>query len=234
MQTDPAFTDGRSAVLNPLVECLNLSGSADGTTYQRYEYIGDSIDRETAEKEHSDPDGSPLGSDTRQGFEKGAIQLQANKVTSKLPSPGHILHLSIGNGDEYYIAGKPGRARTRNEVIKFSPAVKRAYNPIIASLLTEAYGGRYLLSMAHAGTIPAALLAAMVTVNTRSGSTLVYSLAAANGSSVPSYLAINSATGALTFTTPPAGAYEVDVVVTETLADQPTRTGFVRLSINLS
>ena len=37
MQTDPKFTDGLSAILNPILECLNIAGV--GTTYQRYDYL---------------------------------------------------------------------------------------------------------------------------------------------------------------------------------------------------
>lgn len=222
MQTDPFFTDGRQAVLNPLVECLNLTG--DGTTYQRYEYLSDSIDREAVEKEHADADGSPLGSDTREGFLKGAINLQLTKVTHSIPRPGHIIHLDVGDGDEYYVAGKFGRARTRNDIIKGALQVKRAYNPIVTSLLSSAYGQRKKLTQA-AGALAGDLAAAQSIVNTRTGGTVAYTLAAAPGYSVPGWLSINASTGALSGTAV-AGTWVLYIVATETLTGEETRAGF--------
>lgn len=222
MQTDPFFTDGRQAVLNPLVECLNYSG--DGTTYQRYEYLGDSIDREAVEKEHADADGSPLGSDTREGFEKGAINVQLTKASHSIPRPGHIIHLDIGAGSEYYIAGKFGRARTRNEIVKGALQVKRAYNPIVTTLLSSAYGQRKKLTQA-AGALSGDLAAAQALVNTRTGGTVAYTLAAAPGYSVPGWLSINASTGALSGTAV-AGTWVLYIVATETLAGEETRAGF--------
>lgn len=228
MQTDPKFTDGRSAVLNPLLECLNLTG--DGTTHQRYEYLSDTIDREAIEKEHVDADGSPLGSDTREGFMKGAINLQLNQASHAIARPGHIIHLDIGDGDEYYIAGKFGRARTRNEVVKGSLQVKRAYNPIVTSLLSEAYGQRKTFTQA-AGELSVAT--SHTVVNTRDGATVTWSLAAASGSEVPGWLSINPSTGALSGTAV-AGSWEIHVVVTDTLTGEETRTGFGILSLTIT
>lgn len=227
MQTDPSFTDGRSAVLAPLVQCLNLTG--DGTTYQRYEYLSDNIDREAKEIEHMDADGSPLGSDTREGFLKGTINLQLTLATHSIPRPGHVIHLDIGGGDEYYIAGKFGRARTRNDIIRGALVVKRAYNPIVTSLLSEAYGQRKSLTQA-AGALSGSLAAAQTAVNTRSGATVAYSIAAAPGYTVPGWLSINSSTGALSGTAV-AGTWELDIIVTDTLSGEETRKGFGRLQM---
>lgn len=230
MQTDPYFSDGRAAILNPLVQCLNESG--DGTTYQRYEYLSDSIDREAIEKEHADADGSPLGSDTREGFLKGAINLQLTKVTHAIPRPGHIIHLDIGDGDEYYIAGKFGRARTRNDIIKGALQVKRAYNPIVTSLLSSAYGQRKALTQA-AGALSGSLSAAQTAVNTRTGATVTYSLAAMPGYSVPAWLSINSSTGALSGTAV-AGSWELRIICTDVLSGEETRAGFGVLAMTIT
>jgi hypothetical protein len=227
MQTDPHFTDGRSAVLDPLVECLNITG--DGTTYQRYEYMSDTIDRDAIEKEHADADGSPLGSDTREGFQKGAINLCITKASHTIPRPAHIIHLSIGDGDEYYIAGKFGRARTRNDVTKGSLAVKRAYNPIVTSLLTEAYGQRKSMTQA-AGALSAPITTAPTVVNTRTSATLAWSMVAAPGYTIPGWLSINASTGALSGTAV-AGTWEIDIICTDTLTGEETRSGFGRLQL---
>jgi len=227
MQTDPSFTDGVAAIGEPLLQCLNYSG--DGTTYLRYEYMGDSIDREAIEKEHADGDGSPLGSDTREGFEKGSINLQLLKASHSIARPGHIIHLNIGGTDEYYIAGKFGRARTRREVVKGALAVKKAYNPIIASLLTSAYGQRKSSTQA-AGALASPISTAPTTVNTRSGATLAYSLEAMPGYTVPGWLSINASTGALSGTAV-AGTWELRIVCTDTLAGEETRIGFGILSL---
>lgn len=223
MQTDPKFTDGRSAILDPILECLNIAGS--GTTYQRYEYLSDSIDREAVEKEHTDADGSPLGSDTREGFTKGSINLQLTLASDTIARPGHIIHLNTGgdNDDAYYVAGKFGRARTRNDIVKGSLAVKKCYAPIIVTLLTEAYGQRRSFTQA-AGALTGTPAAAFSTVNTRTGSTLAYALAAVPGYTLPGWLSCNATTGALTGTAV-AGTFEFDVVVTETLTGEETRKG---------
>jgi len=224
MQTDPKYTDGRSAILDPILECLNIAGS--GTTYQRYEYLSDSIDREAVEKEHTDADGSPLGSDTREGFTKGSINLQLTLASDTIARPGHIIHLNTGgdNDDAYYVAGKFGRARTRNDIVKGSLAVKKCYAPIIVTLLTEAYGQRRSFTQA-AGALTGTPAAAFSTVNTRTGSTLAYALAARAANALPGWLSCNASTGALSGTAV-AGTFEFDIVVTETLSNEETRKGF--------
>ena len=223
MQTDPKYTDGRSAILDPILECLNIAGS--GTTYQRYEYLSDTIDREAIVKEHSDADGSPLGSDTREGHAKGVINLQLTYASDTIARPAHIIHLNTtGDGaDEYFVAGKFGRARTRNDIVKGSLQVEKVYNPIIVTLLTEAYGQRRSFTQA-AGSLTGTPAAALTTVNTRTGSTLAYSLAAVAGYALPGWLSISSSTGALSGTAV-AGTFEFDIVVTETLTGEETRKG---------
>jgi hypothetical protein len=227
MQTDPHFTDGRAAVLDPLVQCLNITG--DGTTYQRYEYLSDSIDRDAIEKEHADADGGPLGGDTREGFEKGAINLQLTKASHSIPRPGHIIQLGIGNGDEYFVAGKFGRARTRNDVVKGALQVRRAYNPIVSSLLSEAYGQRKIQTQA-AGALSSPITTAPTAVNTRTGATLAWSVAAMPGYTVPAWLTCNASTGALSGTAA-AGTWELMIICTDTLATEETRSGFGVLSL---
>lgn len=230
MQTDPKFTDGRAAILNPLVECLNLPG--DGTTYQQYEYLGDSIDRDAVEKEHADADGSPLGSDTREGFLKGAINLQLTKVTHSVPRPGHIIHLDVGDGDEYYIAGKFGRARTRNDIIKGALQVKRAYNPIITTLLSSAFGQRKTMTQA-AGALTGERAAAQTVVNTRPSSSLAYTMTGAPGYTAPAWLSCNGTTGALSGNSV-AGAWELYIICTDTLTGEETRAGFGILGLTIT
>jgi hypothetical protein len=226
MQTNPAHTDGRSAILDPLVECLNLTG--DGTTYQRYGYLSDSIDPEAVQKEHADSDGSPLGSDTRQGFEKGPLSITCSKASHKLPQPGHIIHCDFGEGDEYFVAGKPGRQRERNNVKKAQFQVAKCYNPIITSLLTEAYGSRKTATQ-----VAGALSMANTVVNTRTGGTGVWSLAAAPGYTVPAWLTISSTTGALSGTAV-AGSFELYIIYTETVTGEESRSGFGQLSLTVT
>lgn len=229
MQTNPVMTDGRIGIQNPIVECLNYAG--DGTTYQRYEYLSDNIDREAVEKEHTDADGGPLGSDTREGFEKGSINLMVTKASHSIARPGHVVRLDTGGGFEYYVAGKFGRARTRNEQIKGALAVKRLIHPVIATLLSSAYGQGYAHAQA-AGALAGAFLTP-TTLNTRVGGTLAYTLAAAPGSTVPGWLSINASTGVLSGTAV-AGTWEVDVIATETLTGFATHQGFGRLSLTIT
>lgn len=230
MQTDPSFTDGQACIGEPLLECLNIAG--DGTTYQRYEYLNDNIDREAITKEHGDADGSPLGSHTVEGFEKGSISLQLTKASHSIARPGHIIHLDIGNGDEYYTAGKFGRARTRREVVKGSLAVTRVYNPIIVSLLSSAYGQMKKLT-GSAGALSGDLAAAPTVANVRSGATKTFSLGAAPGFTVPSWLSINASTGALSGTAV-AGNWRLHIICKDSLTGEEDRIGFGILDMTIS
>ena len=225
--TDPRFTDGLGAVLGPLIENLNIAG--DGTTYQRYEYLSDSITVDGSSEEQDDGDKHPLGSDARTGFEKGAISLKCVKATHKLPKPGHILHCDFGDGDEYYVVNSQGRSRSNRQMKAGNPAVTRAYNPIVSSLLSEAYGQRKSLTQA-AGALSGSLAAAPTAVNTRSGATLAWSLAAMPGYTAPSWLSINSSTGALSGTAV-AGTWELKIICTDTLTGEENRAGFGILSM---
>jgi hypothetical protein len=223
MQDNPKYTDGRSGLSNPLIE--NLCEAGVDTTYQRYQYLGDNLDKESIEKEHTDADGGPLGSDTREGFEKGAVSIQFNRVTDNPPRPGHVIRLDVDDDDgwAYYIAGKLGRTRARGDIMKASLQLRRAVNPVVANLLSSAYGQGYRHTQA-AGALSGSFLTAN-TLNTRSGSTLAYALSAASGNTVPGWLSINSSSGLISGTAV-AGTFEVEVVVTETLANAATRVGF--------
>lgn len=230
MQTDPSFTDGRSAIGEPVLECLNLTG--DGTTYQRYEYLGDSVDKDAVEKMHADADGSPLGSFTQEGFNKGSINLQLTKASHTVARPGHIVRLDAGNGFEYYIAGKFGRARTRREVVKGALAVKAVYCPIVLSLLSSAYGQRTKSTQA-AGALTAPISTAPTAVNTRTGATLAWSIVARPGYTVPGWITCNAVTGALTGTAV-AGHWEFDIVCKDTLTGEEDREGSGILDLTIT
>lgn len=230
MQTDPSMTDGRSSIGEPVIECLNIAG--DGSTYQRYEYLGDTIDAEAMEKEHVDADSSPLGSFTQEGFRKGGIPLQLTKASHSIARPGHIVRLDAGAGFEYYIAGKFGRARTRREVVKGNLAVKACYNPVVLSLLSSAYGQRKKLTQA-AGALATPISDAPTAVNTRTDATLAWSMAARPGYTVPAWLSINSSTGALSGTAV-AGHWELDIICTDTLDDEEDRVGFGILDLTIT
>lgn len=230
MQTDPSFTDGRSATGEPLLECLNLPG--DGTTYQRYEYLSDTIDKDAVEKKHADADGSPLGSFTQEGFEEGAINLQLTKASHTIARPAHIVRLDRGAGFEYYVAGKFGRATTRREVVKGALKVTRCYNPIILSLLTSAYGGMTKATQA-AGVLTAPISTAPTAVNTRTSATLAWSMAAEPGFTVPSWLSINATTGVLSGTAV-AGNWRIAIILTDTLAGEETRVGSCILDLTIT
>lgn len=230
MLTDPSFTDGRSATGDPLVECLNLTG--DGTTYQRYEYLSDNIDKDAVEKKHVDADGSPLGSFTQEGFEEGSITIQLTKASHSIARPGHVVRLDRGQGFEYFVAGKFGRAVTRREVVKGALKVMRAYNPIVLSLLTSAYGIRTKATQA-AGALSAPITTAPTAVNTRTSATLAWSIAARPGYTVPAWITCNATTGALSGTAV-AGHWEFDIICTDTLTGEETREGFGILDLTIT
>jgi hypothetical protein len=224
-QSEPHFSDGGVAIFDPYLAVLNFSPA------KLLDYMSDSIDVEAVEQEFADSDGSPLGSDTRAGFEKGSISFQYNLASQAgvVLKPGFILALDKGQGMKYYVAGKPGTASTRNQMVKGSVAAKRSYNPILTDLLSSDLGQGKSLTQA-AGALSGDRSAARVAVNTRSGSTLAYSLAAIPGGSIPGWLSINASTGALSGTSV-AGTFVVDIVVTETLSGQPDRIGVGRLTL---
>lgn len=225
--TDPRMSDGLSATLRPSLQCLNLAG--DGTTYQEYEYLSDSITTEGVDLDHADGDGHPLGGDTSAGFEKGAISLKAVKASYKLPKPGHVILADFGDGSEFYRVTAQGRSRTRNNMKTGSPSVTRLYNPFVQECLTEAYGNRAVKTQA-AGALAGSFTTALTSRNTRSGATVAYSLAAMPGYSVPGWLSINSSSGALSGTAV-AGTWELKIVITDTLSGEETRVGFGQLSL---
>lgn len=225
--TDPSLTDGLSGQLAPLVQCLNLSG--DGTTYQRYEYLSDSIQVEGIDIDHTDGDGHPLGGDTRAGFEKGSLSLKSTKASHKFPKPGHVLELDFGQGSEFYRVTAQGRSRTRSDVKSGSVAVTRLLNPFPLECLSEAYGSRATKTQS-AGALSGSFASALTAKNTRTGSTLAWSVAAMPGYTVPGWLSISSSTGALSGTAV-AGSWELQIIVTETLAGEETRAGFGVLSL---
>lgn len=235
--TDPQMTDGLSAILDPLVQCLNLAG--DGTTYQRYGYLSDNLDTDANEKDHSNADGAPLGGQSGEGHEKGSISVQKDQASYKWPRPGHVLQFDCGepagiyaSTSRYYRTGKAGNARTRNEVSKASLSCSRIYNPIITNLLTEEFGQKKVVTQAAGAW--SALTGAMNVVNTRTGGTLAFALQAAPGNTVPAWLSCSATTGALTGTAVATAATEVYIVVTETVTGQETRKGFGILNFTVT
>jgi hypothetical protein len=230
MLTEPQVTDGRSATADAVIQCLNLAG--DGTTYQRYSYISDTITREGVDTDHADGDGHPLGGSTFAGFEKGAISVRCAKVSYKLPVPGYIIDADFGDGSEYYRVTAQGRARTKGNVKTASIGVTRLYNPFPLQCLSEAYGSRKTYSQA-AGTMAGAFASALTARNTRAGSTLAWSMAAHAGSTLPAGLSMNSSTGAITGTAV-AGTHEIDIIITETLTGEETREGYGILALTIT
>jgi hypothetical protein len=225
--TDPRFTDGLAAILDPLVQCLNLAG--DGTTYQRYTYLNDSITTEGSDEEHADGELHPLGGSSSAGFEKGGLSIRATKATHKLPKPGHVLECDFGAGLEYYRVNAQGRARANRQMVAGSFNVTRLYNPFPLECLSEAYGQRAIKTQA-AGALAGSFTSALTAKNVRTGGTVAWSLVAKPNYTVPAWLSINSSTGALSGTAV-AGTWELMIVATETLTNEETRAGFGVLSL---
>lgn len=224
MNDSPSYTEGRAAIGEPVVRNLN--------TGTEYEYLSDNIDREAIEKEHADADGGPLGSHTSEGFEKGSINLQLLSADDSIARPGHTILLDVGEGSEYYTAGKFGRARTRREIVKGALAVRRAYNPILSSYLT-ATGGHVKTATQAAGVLATPINDAPTVVNARSGATTAFSIAAAPGYTLPAWLSINASTGVLSGTAV-AGHWVIHVICTDTLAGKRTRKGFAVLDLTIT
>lgn len=233
------MTDGNSAILEPLVQCLNISG--DGTTYQRYQYLTDNIEPEANEKDHLNADGSPLGGFSGEGIEKGTISVQKTKASHKWPRPGHVIQFDCGepagifaSTSRYYRVGKSGNARTLNEVTKGSISVTRLYGLVLPALLTEEYGQRKYVSQSAGAWSAFTTNLSNDAVNKRTGSTIAFYLEAMPGHTVPSWLSCNSSTGVLSGTATAASGVEVKIVATETLSNQETRTGFGILNITVT
>lgn len=225
--TEPNLSDGLSGLYSPLVQCRNLAG--DGTTYQRYEYMGDGVATAGNDIKHTDGDENPLGGFSSTGFEEGAISIKCTSLAHKLPQPGHIIELDRGQGSRFYRVTGEGAAYTRNNLKTASVPVTRLYNPLPQDCLSEAYGQRTIKTQA-AGSLSGSFTTALTAINTRTGGSLTYSLGAMPGFTVPGWLTINSTTGALSGTAV-AGTWELQIILTETLTNQETRRGFGILSL---
>lgn len=223
----PSVSDGLSALINPLVQCLNLAG--DGTTYQRYEYLSDSITTEGVDQEHTNGDGNPLGGYTAVGFEKGSISLKCTKHSYKIPKPGHVLECDFGDGSEFYRVTAQGRARNRGNVKTASVAATRLINPFPLECISEAYGSRVIKTQA-AGALAGSFTTALTAKNTRTGGAVTWSIAAEPGETLPAWLTCNASTGALSGTAV-AGTYNVRIILTETLTNFDTLKGYGVLTL---
>lgn len=230
----PQHTDGYSATLGPLVQCLNLSGSGDtpATTYQRYDYLSDTLTTEGADQDHQDGDLTHLGGFTAAGKKAGSISVKVGRVTAKFPLPGHIVEFDDGTGSEFFVCTAPGSARTRNNVKTAGLNLKGLVHPFPLECLSEAYGSRALKTQA-AGALAGSFTTALTAKNTRTGATVAWSLAAEPGETVPAWLSINASTGALSGTAV-AGTYNLRIIITDTLAGFDTRQGFGRLSLTIT
>lgn len=223
-QSDSSYSDGRSGLKDPYLAILNYS------PVKLLDYMSDTIDRESVDQDHADSDGGALGSDTGSGAEKGAISFQFNLATDQRKlRPGHILHLDIGEGAEYYVARKPGVGRTRNQTVKGSVNVIRAVAPVFTDLLSETKGQFKSFTQA-AGSLTGTPAAARTVVNTRTGATLAYSMAAKPGNTLPAWLSINASTGALTGTAV-AGTFDLDLICTDTVTGEIDRVGYGRMQL---
>ncbi|HEX2101315.1 MAG TPA: putative Ig domain-containing protein [Candidatus Synoicihabitans sp.] len=222
----PSHTDGKAGLSTVLLEILNLPG--DGTDYLRLAYISDNVQAEGVEQDFTNTDGESLGGSTFTGPEKGAIAYKLNKVTDAEPGPGYVLRLNRGDGkgDKFYRAGAPGPAFAKGTQTTGSVSVSRLMNPVIVTLLSAEYGQHKAVTVAAAAGAYELECAAL---NVRAGATTTWSLAGE-----PTGMVIDPSTGELTWATPVAGSYEIEVTAADALAGKVTREGWGKLLLTVT
>ena len=210
-----SYTDGLQATTVLSVFCYNNSA-----TYITYD--GDP-GQESTQKEFTNADMEPLGSDTRTGFRKGTLNLQYTLAVDELPGAANQMHpgFIVSFRGRYYVVGNVKPKVVKNEVIKFSVAVLELQNPFIPGLLSTL--GQQLtrsVNVNTANTVNAAAIA------NRTNSVLTYSVEMWNapGTAAPAGITINSTTGTLTVNAI-AGSYDVRVIATDTLTGYDVNYG---------
>jgi hypothetical protein len=210
----PKYSDGLQATTELSVLCYN-----NNTTYLCYD--GDPSESAT-QKEWTDSDMSPIGSDTRVGFRKGTINLQYNLAVDEAPGSANLVRPGyvISFRSRFYVCGEPKTKIIKNDVIKFAVTVLEIQNPIIPNLLTTI--GQQKTANINANVAATVNCAA---IGTRTGANVTYSLEsfATQGSAAPAGISI-AANGLLTANVG-AGAYDVRVIAIDTLAGQSTQYG---------
>lgn len=217
-QPVPHYTDGLQAVTDLSVFCYNNS-----STYLCYD--GDPGE-EATQKEFTDSNMQPLGSDTETGFRKGSLNLQYTLAADELQTdadqmrPGFILSFR----GRYFVTGPVKPKIVKNDVIKFSVAVLELQNPFIGNLLSTTYGQQKVANI-NANIATTVNCAAL---NNRVGGPVTYNVETYGtpGSSPPSGVSI-AANGLLTVNVA-AGTIDVLVKATDTLTGQNTNVGWGR------
>ena len=222
-----AYVDGLSQAIAVSAYCYN-----NGQTYITYDGDPSATSSKT---DATDSDKRRIGSVVLNTGREGTLNLQYTLQKDELPNSANLLRpgyiLSFRN--RFYVLGDPKVKVLKNEAIKFSAAVTELVNPFIPSLLSV-LGQQYAPAASVSHTL------SCVASGTRTGATVVYSVEsfATPGSSAPTGVTINAATGLLTFAAVAAGVQDVRVIAadTVTLADGTTDTvyGFGRYTPTLS
>lgn len=217
-QPNPSYADGLQGVTTLSAYCYN-----NNRTYICYD--GDP-GTDAAQKQWTDSNEEPLGSDTRTGFRSGTLNLQYTLAVDELP--GDVDELKTGFiilfRNRYYVAGAVKPKVVKNEVIKFSVAVLELQNPFIPNLLSVL--GQQLKASINAN---ANTTVNCVALGARTNGVVTYSVEtfATQGSSAPAGVTINANTGLMTVNIV-AGTVDVRVLATDTLTGEITDVGFGR------
>ena len=213
---NPNYQDGLQAVTLLSVFCYNNSA-----TYLCYD--GNPAENATV-KEFTDSDMQPLGSNTQTGFRKGTLNLQYNLATDEQPGATNLLRpgFVVSFRSRYYVVGQVSPAIKKNDVIKFSAAVTELQNPFIGNLLSSV--GQQLVANINANTNATVNCAAL---NNRVGGAVTYSLETYGTPGTVSPSGSIAANGLLTLNVT-AGAYDLRVIATDTVAGKITQYGWGR------
>lgn len=211
-----SYTDGIQATSVLSVYCYNNAAS--------YITFDGDPGQESTQKEFTNSDMEPLGSDTRTGFRKGTLNLQYTLQTDELPGATNLMQpgFIVSFRSRYYVVGNVKPKVVKNDVIKFSVAVLELQNPFIPGLLSTL--GQQLtrtgLTANTANTVNAAA------IGNRTNSVLTYSVEQWNapGTAASAGITINATTGTLTVNAI-SGSYDTRVIAIDTLTGYDVNRG---------
>lgn len=222
MPATPSLTSGRRSIKDPIIENLNVL--VNGSPL-RYHFIDDSLKIPGALNKHElEGEGVNLGFTARSaGAAEGGMNLQLDLPTDAVPLTGHILRKTVGSVIRYFGVTDGSEPMSRNAPVRVAPTLLEIINPFFRGLLDADLGDSKQSTYSKATMGTTETIDTQPT-NTRSAATKAYSATQADGSALPTGVAIDSGTGIITITkaTVAESSWEIVVVCTDTLSTLPS------------
>lgn len=201
----PIFSDGKTA---PTAQDQIVYDISNGFAYYSDDCsVKELIDSTTV----THPSGRNIGGISEHKGWGGSATMQYDQLDYVDETSAHMVrgcHVLKYRNRYYRIMGDIEVTMKKGSGVTFKVALEGWYNPIISSLLSGV--GK---CASKTGVVGTAFSLANTVLNTRTGAVITWAI-----SGGPDGMTINASTGAITWTTPVAGTYAVDVTVTDTLA----------------